>query len=505
MADIGRILLLNAPIFSIEKKHFHAANYACYPPLGLVSIASRIKNSFPEIEVKILDGELHTSEEIEKEIISFKPQVFGISTLTTTYFNALEYAKLAKNAGVQHIVLGNDHASFFPELILRNRKFIDYVIVGDNGHIDFCNFIYSLNNNRNVFQNVNNIFGRLNGNVIQGTKNNSSLETTNCSIIDIPNYDILGFEELKKYWRNYNNDFSEFHKFYMRPLTINNAKGCSNGKNRCLYCHIYDLKPNWGNPSFFWESIYLYKNKYGANLFFEVCDNFSGMKVYIDNLISTMPNWFSDSEIEIIVYSRAQDIVEDHLLIEKFKKLHITRVNVGLESGNDFSLRTYRKGHPVGMEAYVNKKAVEIIANAGIQIHTSFILGCLGETYNSISDTRAFIEWLTDFNNIVAIEISSLYPVPNSPSWDILIGNLSTKYYRNLLGYLNKIGLKNIESVWNEARNSFSEHDFIDVKYASTLWLDNFTFLSSKVINDEICQLNKLVDSKKVINTGSYI
>lgn len=505
MKRIERILLLNAPIYSIEEKHFHAANYACYPPLGLVSIASRVKNTFPEIEVKIIDGELSTIDEIKSEIIYFRPQVLGISTLTTTYLKALEYAEFAKNAGVQHIVLGNDHSSFFPELILKKRKFIDYIIVGDNGEIDFCNFIYSLNTNSNVFQNVSNIYGRQTDNIIHSDKNLLHLKVINSSTNDIPNFDILGLEELQKYWRIYNNDFGMFHKSTRRPLTINNAKGCSNGKNRCLYCHIYDLKPTWGNSKFFWDSIYLYKNRYNANLFFEVCDNFSGMKVYIDSLIETMPNWFSDSDIEIIVYSRAHDIYKDKTLVEKFKRLHITRINIGLEAGNNSSLRFFRKGHPEGLETYVNKKAVEIIANSGIQIHSSFILGSLGETYESIQDTRTFIEWLTSFKNIVAIEISALYPVPNSPSWDILIGKTNSSYYDNLLSFLENIGLDNLDEVWKKTRNSFQNQDVIDVKYASKLWLDNFTFLSSKVINNEIFELNNLVKSGKRINTGSYI
>ena len=503
---IDRILLLNSPIYKDGEKNYHAANFSCYPPLGLVTIATAIKNAFPEIDLKIIDGELISMECVKNEMVDFKPDIIGISTLTTTYINALYYAEFAKNIGIKYVVLGNDHASFFPKLILQNREFIDYIIVGDNGKTDFLELVRALNNGTDEFLSTHNLFGKCKGAIRHGLVLDLPIKETNRNLNDIPDFNLLGIDYLKRYWDNYNKDFGFFHSDYKRPLTINNARGCSNFLNKCLYCHIYDLKPNWGHAEFFWANIYQYYQRFKANLFFEVCDNFGGMKYYHKELIKTMPKWFIESDIELIVYTRAFDIYTDKDIIDNFKLLHVKQVNIGLESGSDYALQSFRKGHPRGIESDINKYAVEFLTEANIQLHTSFILGCLGEDYETILATKKFIEWIKRFNNIVAIEVSSLYPVPNSPSWDLLIGNKNSQYFKKDIETLfSDLGLNNYKKVWKEANAFFSNNDIIDVKYASKLWLDNFTKLSASVIENEIIELNSLIVSEYPINTGAYL
>jgi radical SAM superfamily enzyme YgiQ (UPF0313 family) len=74
---------------------------------------------------------------------AFAPDVVGVSALTPTYSEALKIADTAKACGAK-VVLGDDHAIFFSEMILRNRPQIDYVIANDGGEIPFVELVRAL-------------------------------------------------------------------------------------------------------------------------------------------------------------------------------------------------------------------------------------------------------------------------------------------------------------------------------------------------------------------------
>ncbi|HRY31644.1 MAG TPA: cobalamin-dependent protein [Bacteroidales bacterium] len=502
---VNRIILLNSSIDYLGDKYVKTVNYSCYPPLGLVSIATAIKNHAPHIEIKILDAEILPMSEIEDCIATFLPDIIGISVLTATFETGLHYADFAKKTGVRYVVFGNDHASFFPELIIRNRCNVDYVLAGDNGEIDFVKFIDSIEKEVNVFDHVSNIVGRQNKTIFKSKSVKLALEEYKNNTIDIPDFNLLEKDILNTYWNSYNHDFGYFHSKEKRPLTINNAKGCTNFSNHCLYCGIFSLKPQWGNASFFWQMIERYWKRFNANLFFEVCDNFTGLIKYRKELIRLMPEWYKQSDIEMIVYSRAFDIYNDKELIDDLKKLHVVRVIIGLESGSKFSINSLRKGHPTGLEVEINKYAIEKLAEADIQLHSSFILGCLGESCETVNETRNFINWLKGFKNVVGIEVSPLYPVPTSPSWDLLLGNKNSAFYENIEETLRNVGIYDYKEIWENANELFANKDIIDCKLASNFWLDNFTHLSSAVIEKEIVDLNKMIKSEFPINTGAFL
>jgi radical SAM superfamily enzyme YgiQ (UPF0313 family) len=506
MNKIRKILLINSAIQGLGDKYVKTVNYSCYPPLGILTIATRLRQSFPQIEVRIIDAEITALEQIKEFITKEQPDIIGFSVLTPTYETALALASFAKKTGVKHIVFGNDHASFFPELILKKRHFIDFVIQGDNGDIDFCNLVDALLTEKNPFQHINNLYGRINGKIIKSKTENVPIDKKFLSVRDFPDFSLLEEGQRNIYIDYYNKDFGVFHNKRIVPVTINNASGCSNYSTHCLYCGIYNLKPQWGKSELFWEAAYKYHEQYKINLLFEVCDNFGGMRKYRKNLIESMPEWFKHSDIEFLIYSRANDIFRDSTIIEDFKKLHVKRVIVGLEAGNDFSIKSLRKGHPEGKETYINKYAVEKLAEAGLQLHSSFILGCLGENRESIAETRNFLTWLSGFNNIVSIEVSPLYPIPLSPSWDLLLGITPSKFYGNdIESPLKEMKLTNYKKGWEIAKDEFADNDIIDNKLACEIWCNYFTHVPYNELVRIIDDFNEIIKHHTSINIGAFL
>jgi hypothetical protein len=114
---------------------------------------------------------------------------------------------------------------------------------------------------------------------------------------------------LDVYADNYRTQFGHLHGHQVRPVTVNNARGCENGYKRCTYCSIADLTVNTGDPRGFWKAIDQYNREHGINLFFEVYDSFTASPRYVDALIAATPPYLKrridDGELQVMVYARA--------------------------------------------------------------------------------------------------------------------------------------------------------------------------------------------------------
>ena len=157
-----RIMLINSPNLMSQ----HNANFALFPPIGIVQLATRILQDFKaRVEVRVVDGGITTTGEIESEMMKFQPQLVGLGVLTPTYPEGLRLARTAKSTGAD-VVLGDDHAIFFPELILKNRPEVDYVIANDVGEQPFSELVNTLLNKR-PFQEVPSLVYRDQGKIVR--------------------------------------------------------------------------------------------------------------------------------------------------------------------------------------------------------------------------------------------------------------------------------------------------------------------------------------------------
>jgi radical SAM superfamily enzyme YgiQ (UPF0313 family) len=142
-----KVLLVNAPNEVVNR---NASNYACYPHIGIVQLATAVRARFGDRRaVEVIDGGISRTDEVQERVARAAPDVLGISALTPTYGEALKIAQTGKRAG-STVVLGDDHAGFFPELILGRRPAVDYVVANDMGEQPFAELIACLLGERHV-------------------------------------------------------------------------------------------------------------------------------------------------------------------------------------------------------------------------------------------------------------------------------------------------------------------------------------------------------------------
>jgi len=253
-----KIQLINAPN-EVEVHKSGSASY--YPHLGLISIATHLKNKMPDSELEVIDGSITPLEEILERV---EGEVVGVSVLTPTYNSGLKIAQKAKEKGAI-TVFGNDHATNLHEQVLSNRPEVDYVIAGDYGEIPLELLLESLEGRFDIGR-VPNLAYRKEEKVVvnKGLKINfpaTSLDSKGfmrfpMSSLPIPDRSLV--EKQEKYEENYQKDYGKFHDGEVRQTTINIARGCGWGESdqrRCSFCDIYDLKKRNVSPERAWKEV----------------------------------------------------------------------------------------------------------------------------------------------------------------------------------------------------------------------------------------------------------
>lgn len=135
----------NALDFPIDEEMLHNRKYRCEPPLGLWSLISNIKESFPEINIEIIDLNLLTLQEylagnINPEIyidillerIKRKtPELICISCMfTTSVKTCLRISQEIKKKFNAPILLGGGEVTNNTKLFLQEES-IDYCLLGE--------------------------------------------------------------------------------------------------------------------------------------------------------------------------------------------------------------------------------------------------------------------------------------------------------------------------------------------------------------------------------------
>lgn len=481
------VMLINAPTPGDSNS---SGNYAAFPAMGVVSLGTRLQKEFSDIGVYVEDGGIKTADEIKKRIDRVKPSLVGLSVLTTTYREGLKLAEYAKNEYGSTVVLGDDHASFFPELILQNRSFVDYVAKAEGGEVPLS-YIIERELGRNWGLPINDdgeerVYFRTPSGIRSKGFPKFLVSQIYKEPEDIPNLSLIE-EELEATRKSYNNKYRKFHRRDKRPVVVNNVRGCANGslKKRCSYCSIYDLRSNIGNAQFFWDTVKKYNGEHGIDFFFEVCDSFLSFAPYVRRLVDSMPFDPKSREIEFEVYARVNDVANLDDGIDLLKRLNVTRVDLGLDSGDDHMLEYIRKNNKdrrgVLSQAEINYEGVKRLVQAGITVHASFPLGCLGETHQSLDNTVRFIERLAkEFpDHMATLEASELMPLPHSPVWDLILSAdkpmFDFEVDGGLEGLLEKANVMVGNDKKEELRSKYASVDLLDTNSLIQDWVENFT------------------------------
>lgn len=325
-----------------------------------------------------------SDKEIEKRIKDFNPDVIGITSMFTAFFqDAHGLARLVKKINPDiKVVLGGAHASMCPELEMKDKN-VDIVVKGE-GEATFWEIVKHLKKKADC--------SRIRGTIIrkggQIINNSPSQYIKNLDVIPFPAYDLLPMNLYFEMGKN------SPYGIAWPQASIISSRGCPGD---CSYCSIHSV---WGHtwrgrsPKNVVDEMELLIKNYGVKEFAflddsvacskkrmgEICDEIIKRKLGIK---WSTPNGISHWTL-------------DERLLDKMKASGCYRITFGIESGN---LKTrefigWKKNFSLEQAKRITKYANKI----GLWTISTFIIGFPYEDEKSINDTIDFaIESDTDF------------------------------------------------------------------------------------------------------------
>lgn len=358
-----------------EVKPIYAIGWT--PPLSFLSIAT-----YSDLKMELLDSQVLSQSEIEEKIDC---EILAGSINLSNYGNFLKIAQRYKEKNPRgRVVVGGPH-SLLAENILRNRYYIDAVIVGD-GEKAFLMYCQD-----EELSTIPNLVYRKNDKIISNPKEELDLDD-----LPIPDRSLVNLET---YFNNFDGEFK-------RPTTMYSQKGCFWG--RCVFCQV---KPpaRLKRPENFWQEVEYLQNNYGIDYIWDVSDSPSKKR-----FLALQKNKPKNIDVRLRFYARTSEI--DKETTEALRILNCYEVFLGIETGDSYLLQNMDKNS--SLEQHL--KSVEILAKNHIKPRISFVLGLPGEDEKTLENTYRFINKLIN-TGADSITCSVLMPVPGSNSFRMML------------------------------------------------------------------------------------
>ena len=394
-----------------------------YPPLGIGYLISSIRNHFRKdiCEFKVIE------DDIEREIIDFKPDIVGISSVSQNYNRAMAFSKVAQKYGIP-VLCGGVHISMVPSSLTEH---MDVGVIGE-GEETICE-LFELFERKGRFErsDLRKIKGIIywdDGDRIAATEKRALVEPLDS--LAFPSRDVFKVQ---------------------RHTYMFTARGCP---YRCAFC----------SSSRFWGKVRLFSAEYVANEIEDLVTryNVESIGFYDDifpinaervrNIKDILEKKHILGRVGFTCSIRA-NMVHDEI-IHLLKDLGTKFIGMGLESGCNETL-TFLKGNHINTED--NERAISIIKKHGISVVGSFIIGSPEENKPKILKTLNFVKR----SKLDEFALYVLIPLPGTPIWE----------------YAKSRGLVDETMDWDKLNVNFEESH------------DSVVILSNKLTRREIWRL----------------
>ena len=364
----NRILLINTPqenvvSAGIEDDFIDIIGH--YPPLGLMYIATVLKSN--NYVVKILDCVPMNIgyDELSQHVFDFNPFVVGISTYTMSMVDVLKTAEIVKRINSEtKVVLGGHHVQLYPKQSIRYSN-IDFILKGE-AEYTFLQLVRAIEN-KDKIEKLLEIDGI--GFVDQRKEflNHRIAMISNVDELPIPDRSLLPMELYQSIvGRN------------KMVATVMSSRGCP---YKCTFCYT---------PS------KIYRSRSTENILKEISYlNDLGYKevFFFDDLFALKPDKVIDFaselrkqkyKIEWSFRGRINTVTKE--MIDEVSKSQIHRIQFGIESGVDKTLKRIRKG--ITTERI--EQVIKWCKDAKITTIGNFMIGLPDETEKDINQTLKF-------------------------------------------------------------------------------------------------------------------
>jgi radical SAM superfamily enzyme YgiQ (UPF0313 family) len=378
-----------------------------YPIVPATAATMLQKEGF---EILYLDGinERLSMENFLRKLLSFGPDLVVIETKTPIIKKHWNFIfEIKKLIEVKCILVG-DHVSALPEESLINSS-VDFVIVGGDYDHTLLKLCQSLKEERET-----------DGGGIW-YKKNDKIKNTGLPE-EIENLDYLPFidRELTR-WQIYG------EAYLYKPCTyIMSGRGCGrvDGVGVCKFCswqhNLWNCRARLRSPANLADEIELLVDRYNIKEVFD--DNESGAvwnRKWLEEFHQQMKDRGLIGQVILSTNSRADSL--DNETCQLLKKTGFRLLKVGLESGNDETLKKINKNELI----YQIKKGVKTAKDYGLIVMLTVMTGYPWETEEDVKRTyevaKELMLYKTKFGD--SLQSSVVVPYPGTPLYKIAVKN----------------------------------------------------------------------------------
>ena len=369
-----------------------------FPPLGAASLLAQL--NLRHIETRIFDCTFQTFSRVAKNLIAYRPDIVGISSMILLSRNTFRFAELVRERLPKALlVVGGPMPTLYPERYLGP---IDLVFRGeaDLSFPDFCQDYFTQQVDRKTLYQLDlahypGLYGRTLDLMVENPIiHYSAQEIRSFLIPDRSGFDHASYQSV---WMEKNGT---------RTTSIMVTLGCPFDCDFCsrpVFGHVYRKR----DLDVVFEEIRQIK-QLGYDQLWIADDNFtlnlSLLRKFCERMLGTGMKWSC--------LSRSTGIDADiaHLM----KEAGCQRVYLGLEAGSEETLRLMNK--KATLEDGI--QAVQHFRHAGIEVAAFFIVGYPGETTVTIEQTFKLALSLP----LNEISFNVPFPLPGSALFDRVSG-----------------------------------------------------------------------------------
>lgn len=335
------------------------------PPIGLLYVATSIKTNSHHI-VRMLDASVDklSIEQIGDNIKEFAPDIIGMTVSTFSLLECIDIARLARqiDPGIK-IIVGGIHVYIYPRETIELGCF-DYGLLGEAE-----NSIIQLLNKLEANEDTSSIKGLV-------YKENGDTRFTGMPEL-LTDLDSIPFPDRTLLpYKRYNSIIAKAN-----PITIMiTSRGCP---CKCIFCD----RPHLGKS---------FRVRSADNVVdeFEECSKLGIKEILVyDDTFTINKQRVKDicrniiaRKIKIYWGIRARVDTVDEEMLELLKKANCVRINYGVESGDPKVLKGLNKG--ISLEQA--EHAFALTKKHGMDALAYFMIGCPGDTNETIEETMRF-------------------------------------------------------------------------------------------------------------------
>jgi|GEM_PF-564873 radical SAM superfamily enzyme YgiQ (UPF0313 family) len=323
--------------------------------------------------------------------------IFGVSVMITQFPTARVLSQIAKKINPNAVVIwGGIGVTVKPELAFDTHdSVVDYVVRGE-GEQTIVNLIKCLEENRPVC-NVNGISYVSSNEIIH----NPDAEPIR-HLDDIPH-------PAKHLYTSINGTAKAPPYSYSRLFT---SRGCP---FQCTYCDsnkLWSRKVRNQSAEYIVEEIELLKKHFGVKMIVFDDDTFALDSKACDHLLDLMiarrlnVSWRCETRANLVTEK----------LLTKMKRAGCKSITLGVESGNEETLKKIKKG----VTKDQIRRAAKLIKQQGILLNGFFMFGFPWETEQEMKNTLDFIYELGPNGEVGAV-ISFLIPYPGTKLYNDIV------------------------------------------------------------------------------------